>query len=66
MQIFEKSIRSLLIVRFALDCTMIGTFIYLLIYFVKVKFENLLDEGKESLTTFNRFVSLIMLTPNDR
>ena len=52
--------------RFALDCTMIGTFIYLLIYFVKVKFENLLDEGKESLTTFNRFVSLIMLTPNDR
>ena len=53
-------------VRFALDCTMIGTFLYLLTYFVKVKFENLLDEGKESLTSFNRFVSLIMLTSNVR
>ncbi len=45
-------------VRFVLDCTMIGTFLYLLTYFVKVKFENLLDEGKGSLTGFNRFVSL--------
>jgi hypothetical protein len=52
------SFRSLLMVRFVLDCTMIGTFLYLLTYFVKVKFENLLDEGKGSLTGFNRFVSL--------
>lgn len=58
--------RSLLMGRFTGDCIMIGTFLYLLAYFVKVKYENLLDEGKGSLTWFNKFVSIIRLIPNIR